>query len=211
MNIYSIFQNNSYLNNVVKHKVVQWNIGFKAPMDFGHCLCPVYLKLPWIGRSSQTLDKLNVVFDTIPVFPPFTKDGLPCLQGSSVIYQFKCGPCKVDYVGQTKLQLETYIEQHIPTHIRHSGISDSTRLTQLVHESAIGLHLVNKPGYTLKYFDEAFRVLHKAQSVKHLHILEAVHIKLHWPEASLCRQKENILHSPCLMGWPRVKFLFYTH
>lgn len=77
--------------------------------------------------------------------------------------------------------------QYLPTHIRQGRVTDSTRLTQSVRESAIGLHLVNNSGCVLKYSDEAFRVLHKAQSVKHLRFLETDHIFIdrHWA----CRRK----------------------
>lgn len=103
-NIYNIFCNNGYLENVVKGMVDCKVTCFKAPVVFEPGLCRVYLKLPWSSRGSQTLaDKVlacvnscfssvkqHVVFSTVLVFLSFTKDGFPYLKSSSVIDQFKC-------------------------------------------------------------------------------------------------------------------------
>lgn len=64
--------------------------------------------------------------------------------------------------------LSINLTRALHTHIWQSGVNDSIHLTQSVCESGIGLNLVNKPRYTLKYTDLELRLLHKALAAKYL-------------------------------------------
>lgn len=109
--------------------------------------------------------KARFVFNTILVFPSFVKYGLLYLQSSSVIYQFKY-ECNTNYMGRTNFWLSTRITQDMPAYIRHGGDSNSNRLTPSVCESAIERHLIKNTGCASEYVDEAFRLLHRDQSVE---------------------------------------------
>lgn len=85
-----------------------------------------------------------MTFNTIPLLSCFTKDSLPYLQNSSVIYEFKCR-FEDDYVGRTNLRLET----------RFGGAGKSNRLTQLGRESVIGINLLNNQSCDSEYVQGA--------------------------------------------------------
>ena len=77
-------------------------------------MCPVYLKLPWIGNVSSKFEnqinkaitscfyavKPRVVYSTRPMLPSAKKDSVPTTQKSCVIYEFSCR-CEARYVGRT--------------------------------------------------------------------------------------------------------------
>ena len=72
--------------------------------------CPVYLKLPWIGKISLNFEKQTkiainrcyqvvehrIVFTTRKILPAVHKNVLPSLQQSMVVYQ---RVCRCDWIG----------------------------------------------------------------------------------------------------------------
>ena len=63
--------------------------------------CPIYLKLPWVGKISLNFEKqtenainlcyqafeLRIIFTTRKILPAILEDVLPYLQQSTVVYQ----------------------------------------------------------------------------------------------------------------------------
>lgn len=130
--LHSIFVNNGYPSNIIKRVIARKVRRFKEPAVLGPSRCPIYLKLPWLGRNGKLIAdkvsscisscyfavKLRTIFKTRNVCPSFMKDRLFYLSKNSVIYQFKCR-CDLVYIGRTGLRLETRISQHVPSHIRN--------------------------------------------------------------------------------------------
>lgn len=73
-----------------------------SPPIYGSGKCPIYLKLPWMGKNAQgwwtrsILTFLSVNIEGI--FPSFEKNKVHPFSSSSAVSYFKCG-CDVDHVG----------------------------------------------------------------------------------------------------------------
>ena len=88
--------------------------------------CPVYLKLPWIGKNSLKFERKiklsinncfgavqpRVVFSTRRILLAIRKDVLPTFQQSKVVYEYVCH-CDSRYVGQTSQRFQDRIRQHV--------------------------------------------------------------------------------------------------
>ena len=97
---------------------------------YGPPLCPVYMKLPYVGTNSDRFErsineaarmahycvKVHVVFTTTPAFR-VRKDRLPIPQMSNIIYQFECRQCGSRYVSRSQQHLSSRIRQHVPLHL----------------------------------------------------------------------------------------------
>ena len=93
--------------------------------------CPVYLKLPWIGKISLNFEKQTKIainrcyqaaehrniFTTRKILPAVYKNVLSSLQQSMIVYQYVCR-CDCRYVDRTSQRLQDRINQHIPRCIR---------------------------------------------------------------------------------------------
>ena len=78
--------------------------------------CPVYLKLPWIGKilnfEKQTKTAINRCYHAVEhciiftrkILPAMHEVVLPSLQQSMVVYQYMCR-CDCRYVGRTSQRL----------------------------------------------------------------------------------------------------------
>ena len=145
-----------------------------------------------------------VVYKTNQLLPVATKDVLPALQNSNVIYQFSCH-CDSRYVGRTSQRLQDRIKQRVSKSIRYGTSSlkrdlpirkckystkSTTQIQSLTHDSAIGLHLLRNPTCAQHNDDSMFSILAKGRSPFHLSALEATFIKTSNP--ILCRQKEFV-------------------
>lgn len=95
------------------------------------------------------------------------------------MYNFKC-QCDVEYVGRTNQGPETQIGQHVPATTRSGNFSHSSRISQSLHNSAIGHQLFNNSDSANKY-DDFFTVLHRVRSSQHLNIYKTADIKIHEP------------------------------
>ena len=190
-----------YLINLTVNK-------FRNNKPFGPSKCPVYVRLPWIGPTSQTIAnkisssvmrcynalKVRTIITTRPAFRSFHKDVLPIFQLSNLIYKFKCR-CNSVYIGRTSQRLEIRIKQHVPRTLCNS-IANNTSGHSQAYDSAIAKHLSSINACRADYTDECFSVLHRARSKQHLNILEAAYISFFRP--TLCRQKPK--HSLYLLG-----------
>ena len=108
------------ITKTIKYKYKQ----FSTKLKFGPERCPVYLRLPWIGKASvqlieQIKRSVNSCFNSIKLrfvlksnilFPPNFKDSVTTRQKSSLIYRFTC-KCDVCYMGHTSQCLEIRINQ----------------------------------------------------------------------------------------------------
>ena len=126
--------------------------------------CPIYLKLPWIGKISlnfekQTKTAINrcyqaveprIIFTRRKSLPAIHKDVLLSLQQSMVVYQNVCR-CDCRYVGRTSQRLQDRINQHIPRCIRSdkrptknllNRECKTTNTPTVYSDSAIGQHLL---------------------------------------------------------------------
>ena len=181
------------------------------PKTFGPQKCPVYLRVPWIGKPSITLDKnvttavgkcygsitTRVVFTAKRMLPTSRKDVLPSTLKSSVVYEYSCH-CDSRYVGRTSQRLQDRIKQHVPVWIRQGktvqrdqpGRACKRRGTVPECDSAIGQHLLENELCTANYSDTHFKILATARNLFHLSLLEAAYIKTTRP--ILCRQKEFV-------------------
>ena len=100
---------------------------FSMPKRFGPEKCPMYLRVPWIGKASIGLDKnvktavescygsitTRVVFTLKRMLPVARKDFLPTTLKSSIVYEYSCH-CDSRYIGQTSQRLQDRIKQHVP-------------------------------------------------------------------------------------------------
>ena len=107
------------------------------------------------------------IFLSRPLITVQTKDRLPALATSNVVYQFTCSECKEQYIGLTERRLEQRIREHLPQ--QHSnGLSKASR-------SSIAEHIVNNGHWDNS--EENFEILHIARNKKLLKFLEAVAIR----------------------------------
>ena len=122
---------NGYTADVLLSCINQTLANFPAEKAFGPEKCPVYLKLPWIGKVSSKYEnqiskaitscyyavKSRVVYNTRVMLPSAKKDCVPTTQKSCVVYEFSCR-CEARYVGRTTQRLAERIKQQFPTSIR---------------------------------------------------------------------------------------------
>ena len=103
---------NRYSEDIISRYISSKISLFSKPKVFGPNICTVYLRSPFVGLSSLSLQSnvktavenccnlvvTRVVRDAKPMLSPATKDLLPALHKSSVIYEYKCH-CDSRYVG----------------------------------------------------------------------------------------------------------------
>ena len=194
---------------------------------FGLPKYPLYVRLPWIGSSSQLVaDKVSFsvtrcfnasMVRTIFAFHSALKDVLPIFQQSNLIYKFQCC-CNATYIGRTSQRLEVKVRQHVSRDIHNRTTSGHSKLL----DSAICEHLNAINSCVVNYNKECFGVLHRARTKQHLVFLDALYILLYKP--TLCKQNPkdslNLLgDNYCLTQggfnyfspWSWYHSHFYTH
>ena len=121
--IKKILLDNGYPKNVINSQIAKKNVQFSTLKRFVPEKCPVYLRVPWIGKPSTNLEKevktavescygfvsTRLVFTSKRMLPVARKDVLPAIQKSSVIYEYKCH-CDSRYVGRTSQRLQDRIK-----------------------------------------------------------------------------------------------------
>ena len=210
--IKKILLDNSYPKNIINTQITKKIAQFSTLQQFGPEKCPVYLRVPWIGKPSTNLEKevktavescygsviTRLVFTSKRMLPVARKDVLPAIQKSFVIYEYKCH-CDSRYVERTSQRLQHRIKQHVPqwlrqqlTRPRRSQPHRSCKRTDTKPDcdSAIGQHLLDNDRCALNYDDKRFSILAAARSSFHLNLLEATYIETRRPV--LCRQKEFV-------------------
>ena len=142
------------------------------------------------GAISETYDsvRLKCIYQTRKVPVKSSKDVLPTLCKSNVIYLFVC-QCEKAYVGRTTQSLKTRVDQHVPIGLR-SKISNNLPLPKTA-PSSIAQHLLENKACALKFSTNCFSILAYARNDFHLSILEAIFISTLNPD--LCKQKKFVL------------------
>ena len=204
----NIFLQNGYPERVIERTISDKLASGDRPPEMGPKRCPVFIRLPWVGAPSVCFEKRirvatskcfpqanpRVIFTTRAMLPFASKDVLPTLSASNVIYHFVCR-CEADYVGRTSLRVTERIKQHVPASFLKK-LSDPTPAAnnplQVTNKSlsAIAQHLLDSPDCVLSFAHDRFSILAKARSSFHLQILEALYIRKLSPV--LCKQKELI-------------------
>ena len=208
-NISSILRKNGYPESIIQINISKKIALFNRKPKEGPQKCPVYLKLPWIGKISLNFEKQTkiainrcyqprIIFTTRKNLPAIHKDVLLSLQQSKVVYQYVCR-CDCRYVGRTSQRLRDRINQHIPRCIRNDKRPRKklpnreckvTSTPTVYCDSAIGQHLLENKECAKHFNDAQFSILATARSSFHLSVLEATYINPLPP--ILCRQKEFV-------------------
>ena len=128
--IKKILLDNGYSKNVINTQITKKIAQFSILKRFGPEKCPVYLRVPWIGKPSTNLEKevktdvescygsvsTRLIFTSKRMLP-VAKDVPPTTQKSPVICECKChydSRCVV----RTSQRLQDRIEQHVPQWLR---------------------------------------------------------------------------------------------
>ena len=112
--IKKILLDNGYPKNVIHAQITKKIAQSSTIKRFGPGKCPVYLRVPWIGKPSTNLEKevktavkscyssfsARLVFTSKRMLPVARKDVLLTIQKSFVIYEYKC-LSDSRYVGRT--------------------------------------------------------------------------------------------------------------
>ena len=211
-NISSILRNTGYPERIIQSTISNKIALFNRKPKEGPQKCPVYLKLPRIGKISLNFEKQTkiainrcyqaveprIIFTTRKTLPAIHKDVLPSLQQSMVVYQYVCR-CDCWYVGRNSQRLQDRINQHIlrcirsdkrPTKNLPNRECKITSSPSVYCDSAIGQHLLENKECAKHFNDAQFSILATARSSFHLSVLEATYINSLQP--ILCRQKEFV-------------------
>ena len=170
------------------------------PRVFGPEKCPVYLRLPYIGKVSGRFEKqikeivqktygsvrLRTVFQTRKPLNGICKDRSPSHVKNNVIYQFKCH-CDSVYLGRTSQRFHLRKDQHIPRNLRNWIEGNSPRPFHRKYFTAIGQHLFDNPNCAHNYNESMFSIVARGRNNFHLSVLESLFIKINKPV--LCKQK----------------------
>ena len=201
-NIKSILLKNGYPEIIVDTFMARKIRLFNGKKRYGPKLCPIYMKLPWIGAKSILFEnqirnkiklcfpaaEVRVIYSTRSLMKFHLKVAVPTLLRSKVIYQFQCS-CGKEYVGRTAQRLTDRIAQHVPAMIRNPKLKKN-RPNPTNQKSAIAKHLCESSACADLYSNEWFSVLDMARSTFHLATLEATYISSLNP--ILCRQKQFV-------------------
>ena len=191
----------------------KWVTAEQPPRRVGPKLCPLVLRIPWLGRKTEGLvrrandairlayfaGKVRAVYSTNKAFK-LPKDQHPTHSLSKVIYHFECRQCGSRYVGRTAQRLEDRITQHVPKHIldavnepnrKRRGRPPKKRDNPAEgYQSAIACHLAANTACCRSYAVSDFTILARCRSDHHLSVLEAMYIHVLSPV--LCKQKSFV-------------------
>ena len=164
--IKNILLDNGYPESIIDCNISKKIAQFSMPKRFGPEKCPVYLRVPWIGKASIGLDKnfktavescfgsvtTRVVFTSKRMLPVARKDVLPTTLKNSVVYEYSCH-CDSRYVGRTSQRLQDKIKQHVPKWLQQQakrptrsqpGRSCKLKRNNPDCDSAVGQHLLDR-------------------------------------------------------------------
>ena len=102
--IKKIFLDNGSLKNIINVQIAKKMAQFSTLKQFGPEKCPVYSRIPWIGKLSTNVNRevktavescygsvsIPMVFTSKRMLPVAHKDVLPTIQKSFVMYEYKC-------------------------------------------------------------------------------------------------------------------------
>ena len=201
--IKNILLDNGYPESIIDCNISKKIAQFSMLIRFGPEKCPVYLRVPWIGKASIGLDKnvktavescycsvtTTVVFTSKRMLPVTRKDVLPTTLKSSVVYEYSCH-CDSRYVERTSHRLQDRIKQHVPKWLQQQakrptrsqpGRSCKLKCNNSDCDSAEGQHLLDNEQCAANYNDKRFKILAVARNSFHLCLLEATFIKTRHP------------------------------
>ena len=175
---------------------------YQQPQEPAEAKCPVYLRLPFLGKVSdhyrRRIRKVvtdcypdvnpRIILTSRPMLPASTKDVLPSHEQSNLIYLFKCS-CDSTYVGRTHQRLNTRIRQHIPVWFE-KALKSPKPFPKTIPSSSIAEHLGNNVECGKAYNKSMFSMLWRGRSPFHLQTLEALAISVRRPP--LCKQKKFV-------------------
>ena len=113
--IKNILLDNGYPESIIDCNISKKIAQFSTPKRFGPEKCPVYLRVPCIGKASIGLDKnvktavkscygsitTRVVFTSKRMLPVARKDVLPTTLKSSVVYEYSCHSSSSSFEGHS--------------------------------------------------------------------------------------------------------------
>ena len=177
----------------------------------GPQLCPLTLRIPWLGRGTEKLverandavrlayfaGKVRAVYKTKRAFN-LPKERIPTPSQSNLIYLFECRHCKSRYVGKTSQRFGERIKQHVPKHLVDAPTSKKRRgrppkvreKPAEGYQSAIACHLAANEDCRKSFRESAFSILCRCRSKHHQDVLEAMFIHVLRPK--LCKQKSFV-------------------
>ena len=169
-----------YPEFLIDSRISKKLLRFQQSTKKGPKKCPVYVKLPWIGKNSLKFErkiKLSILERSNHKwsFPPdefylqYIKTILPTFQQSNVVYQYVCHSDS-QYMGRTSQCLQDRICQHEPKSIWNRTSKECKQperpgklANSIPHcDSAIGNHLLHNQKCASHYKDNQFFILSKA-------------------------------------------------
>ena len=193
------FLNNGYPRNIVELQIRKFLNNIFTPKEKEKEKkekTTVYLKLPYYGSFSNTIQKdISKVLN--PIFPnhefvficsnnfslstlfPF-KDKIPTDLQTRVIYRYICDSCNKSYYGETSRNFRTRM-------FEHAGLSSDTGKEVVGSPTAIKQHKLSSK-HPVKL--ENFSIIDYARTDYQLHIIESLHIRFDKPELNKQVQSE---------------------
>ena len=150
---------------------------------FGPAKCPVFIKLPWMGKVFNDIERktknnmdnlffaINVIFifSKRTILPPTPKKSLPTQLLGNEIYEYKC-ECDARYIGRASQRLGDRIKQHVPTSIRNGTVPSRQQTERVCKksnlsscDSAIGKHHLNNSHCGDSYSEDNFKISKKCR------------------------------------------------
>ena len=119
--------------------------------------------------------RLVLIFTTNKLLTIQSKENLPRLAKSNVIYEFTCSTCNLQYIGLTHRRLEERIKEHIPKKL--------VLATEKTMRSSITAHMIEEEHICNR--DSCFRIVHKAKNPRLLKFIEAFVIRKSKPKLNV--------------------------
>ena len=114
-------------NGCFGHLLDKWITPDGTERRIGPRLCPLIVRLPWLGRGMEKLvrrindavrlayfaSEVHAVYKTVRAFN-LPKERIPTHSESNLIYLFECRHCGSRYVGKTSQRLSEWMKQDVP-------------------------------------------------------------------------------------------------
>ena len=134
-----------------------------------------YYKLPYLGRFSNVVLDIKLVFTTFKLRNIFSvKDSVPRELRSRVIYKFTCACCNACYIGETGRHFSTRVREHLSLD-KSSHIFKHLQSSERCHQSCSA---------------DCFEILDSAPTKFQLKLKEAMHIN--WEKPNLNHQVHHV-------------------
>ncbi len=135
-----LFQENGYPLSIIDSRIKRKMLWINTSKTIGPQKQAVYLKVPYMGTSSEKLIKsvretvkdtfysvqFRVVFQTQPLISINKKDVISSKSKSNIVYKFSCKHCDSVYIGKSYRRLGDRIAEHVPSFIRKAAAQKKT-------------------------------------------------------------------------------------